>query len=80
MNIKLIVVGKIKESYLTEAINEYVKRIKPMANLNIIEIKECTYNESSKNLKEEAKLILSNITDNDFVITLEINGKELSSI
>lgn len=80
MNIKLIVVGKIKESYLTEAINEYVKRIKPMANLNIIEIKECTYNESSKNLKEEAKLILSNITDNDFVITLEIHGKELSSI
>ena len=51
-----------------------------MANLNIIEIKECTYNESIKNLKEEAKLILNNIGDNDFVITLEINGKELTSV
>ena len=48
MDIKLIVVGKIKESYLNEAIKEYVKRVKPMANLNIIEIKECTYNESVK--------------------------------
>lgn len=80
MDIKLIVVGKIKESYLNEAIKEYVKRIKPMANLNIIELKECTYNESVKNLKEEAKLILNNISDNDFVITLEINGKELTSV
>lgn len=80
MDIKLIVVGKIKESYLNDAIKEYVKRIKPMANLNIIEIKECTYNESIKNLKEEAKLILNNISDNDFVITLEINGKELTSV
>ncbi|MBQ6816967.1 MAG: 23S rRNA (pseudouridine(1915)-N(3))-methyltransferase RlmH [Bacilli bacterium] len=80
MDIKLIVVGKIKESYLNEAIKEYVKRVKPMANLNIIEIKECTYNESVKNLKEEAKLILNNISDNDFVITLEINGKELTSV
>lgn len=80
MDIKLIVVGKIKESYLNEAIKEYVKRIKPMANLNIIELKECTYNESVKNLKEEAKLILNNISDNDFVITLEINGRELTSV
>lgn len=80
MEIKLIVVGKIKESYLNEAIKEYLKRIKPLANLNIIEIKECTYNDILKNLKEESKLILSNINDNDFVITLEIEGKELTSV
>ena len=80
MDIKLIVVGKIKESYLNEAIKEYLKRIKPLANLNIIEVKECTYNDILKNLKEESKLILSNINDNDFVITLEIEGKELTSV
>lgn len=80
IDIKLIVVGKIKEDYLDGAIKEYVKRIKPMANLNLIEIKECTYNESSKNLKDEAKLILANVSDNDYVITLEIEGKELSSV
>ena len=80
MDVKLIVVGKIKESYLSEAIKEYVKRIKPLASLNIIEVKECTYNDMTKNLKEEAKLILSNINDNDFVVTLEIEGKELTSV
>ena len=42
MEIKLIVVGKIKESYLNDAIKEYLKRIKPLANLNIIEDK-CKY-------------------------------------
>lgn len=80
IDIKLIVVGKIKEDYLVSAIKEYQKRIKPMANLNMIEIKECTYNDMNKNLKEEAKLILSNISESDFVVTLEIEGKELSSV
>lgn len=80
MEIKLIVVGKIKENYLNDAIKEYVKRIKPLSNLNIIEVKECTYNDIYKNLKEESKSILSNINDNDFVVTLEIEGKELTSV
>ena len=80
INIKLIVIGKIKEDYLNDAINEYVKRIKPMANLSLIELKEYTNFEQNRNLKEESKLILNNITDNDFVVTLEILGKELTSI
>ena len=79
INIKLIVVGKIKEDYLNEAIQEYLKRIKPMANLSLIELKEYTNYDVSRNLKEESKLILNNINDNDFVVTLEIEGKELSS-
>ena len=42
INIKLIVIGKIKEDYLNDAITEYLKRIKPMANLSLIELKEYT--------------------------------------
>ena len=80
IDIKLIVVGKIKEKYLEDAISEYVKRIKPMASLSIIEIKEINQYEDSRNLKEEAKLILDNINDNSFVVTLEILGKELTSV
>lgn len=80
MEIKLIVVGKIKEKYLEDAISEYVKRIKPMANLNIIEIKECNQYDDARNLKEEAKIILDNLNDNNYVITLEIKGHELSSV
>ncbi len=80
MDIKLIVVGKIKEKYLTDAINEYIKRIKPFVNLEIIEIKELNNNESEKNLLEEGKNILKNINSNDFVVTLEIEGKMLTSV
>lgn len=80
MDIKVIVVGKIKEEYLNDAINEYKKRIKPMANLNIIEIKESNNYEDLRNLDIEAELILNNIKNNDYVITLEIEGKELSSV
>ena len=42
MDIRLIVVGKIKEKYLEDAISEYQKRIKPMANLQVVEVKEVT--------------------------------------
>lgn len=80
MDIKLIVVGKIKEKYLDDAINEYVKRIKPFVNLNIIEIKELNYMESKRNLLEEGKNILKNIGSNDYVVTLEIDGKMFTSV
>lgn len=80
MDVKLIVVGKIKEKYLTDAINEYSKRIKPFVNLEIIEIKELNNSESEKNLLEEGKNILKSISNNDFVVTLEIEGKMLTSV
>ena len=80
INAKLVVVGKIKEKYLDDAILEYYKRIKPMANLEIIEVKECNNYDMNRNLKEEAKLILNNISDNDYVVTLEIAGHELDSV
>lgn len=79
MDINLIVVGKIKENYLVEAINEYTKRIKPMANLNIIEIKEFNYDDTNKNLTNEGNLILKALKDSDYCITCEICGIQLSS-
>ena len=79
MNINLIVVGKIKEDYLESGISEYQKRIKPYCNLKIIEIKEINTLDTNKNLNMEADLILDNIKD-DYVVTLEIEGKELSSV
>lgn len=79
MDIKFIVVGKIKEKFLTDGINEYIKRIKPFCNLNIIEIKELNYEDRVKNLQLEGENILKNIFNSDYVITLEINGKMLSS-
>ena len=80
MDIKLVCVGKIKEDYIVNGILEYTKRIKPFCNLSIIEVKEFNNYLDKRNMDEEGKLILDNISNNDFVITLEIQGKELDSI
>ena len=79
MDINLIVIGKIKEDYLVNAIKEYEKRIKPFCNLKVIELKEFNTGDIDKDLGNEASLILDNIKD-DYVVTLEIEGRELSSV
>ena len=84
MKINIIAVGKIKEKYLKEAIDEYKKRLSKFCSLNIIEVEECvakTENEASikKSIEEEAKNIISKIR-NEYVIVLDIDRKEYSTI
>ncbi len=78
--IKLICVGKIKEKYLNEAIDEYKKRLSKYTKLDIVELPDSSYNEIDKVKKEEGKLILKHIKETDNVIILDINGHELSSV
>ena len=77
--IKIICVGQIKEPYLKEAIKEYQKRLTKHTNLEIIELKDLSYQDDNKVLKEEGENILKNIDSKDYVITLEIEGNSLSS-
>ena len=71
--IKVIALGKIKEKYLQDLINDYLKRINKYHKLEIIELKD------SNNLKSEADDILKHINEKDYVICLDIKGKEISS-
>lgn len=75
---KIICVGKIKEKFFIEALNEYSKRISKYVNLSIIEVDDEA--NVSLALKKEGERILSKIKDNDYVITLEIDGNKLSSL
>lgn len=82
MKIKIIALGKIKEKFLKDGIDEFLKRLTPYANIEIcelsaIEIKDD--NLTDKILIQEGEKILSNIKKDSFVITLEINGTNLSS-
>ncbi len=82
MKIKIIALGKIKEKYIQNGIDEFLKRLNPFATVQIceinpIEIKDI--NTKDKTLIQEGEKILSNIKPTDFVITLEILGKEFSS-
>lgn len=78
--IKIICVGKIKEKFFKEAIIEYSKRITKYTNLQIIEVEDISNNDITNILEKEKNLIMKNINAKDYVITLEIEGKELSSI
>ena len=75
--IKLICVGKIKEQFYKEAIKEYEKRLSKYTKLQIIEVND---EKEEIALKKEAESIMKHINDKDYVITLEIDGKPLSSI
>ena len=85
MNIKIISVGKIKEEYLRLGIKEYSKRLSKYCNLEMIEVKDekAPDNLSDKDIEIikniEGRRILSKI-DNEYIIPLAINGKQLSSI
>ena len=85
MKITLITVGKIKEKYLRDAIAEYSKRLSRYCKLEIIEVAdEKTPDQASETVEEnirakEGERILKYIKDDMYVITLEIDGRMLSS-
>ena len=82
MKIKIIALGKIKEKFLKDGIEEFAKRLTPYASLEIVELNPVEIkdeNLTQKALDEEGLNILSHIKEDAFVITMEILGKQLSS-
>ncbi len=71
--IKIICLGKIKEKYLNELINDYSKRINKYHKLEIIELND----ENDLNL--ETNNILKKINNKEYVIALDIDGKKIDS-
>ena len=71
--IKIICLGKLKEEYLVKLTNDYIRRISKYHKIELIELKD------EEDLSNEAKNIMKNIKDKDYVITLEIEGKEIKS-
>ncbi len=85
MKIKIICVGKIKEKYIISGISEYSKRLSKYCNLDIIEVMDENFiqNPNSEEIeiiktKEENK-ILKHINDKDYIISLALTGKQLTS-
>lgn len=85
MKITIVCVGKIKEKYLTMAIDEYSKRLSRYCKLEVIELADektpdnASPAEELQIKKREGERILKNIKDSAYVIALAIEGKMLSS-
>ena len=86
MKIRILAVGKIKEDYFKEAIQEYIKRLSRYLKVEIIEIPDQSIvdNPSDKEIEitvdVEGEKILRKIKSNEYVILLDLNQKEFESI
>lgn len=78
--IKIICIGKIKERYMVDAINDYLKRLSKYTKMEIIELPNYNSDNIDEVLTHEKDLMLKYIKDKDYVITLEIEGKQLTSV
>lgn len=85
MKINIICVGKLKEKYLKDAIDEYSKRLSRFCTLNIIELPDekipdnPVRSDEERILKAESDRIMKHISPDDYVFSLCIEGKMLSS-
>lgn len=78
VKINLICIGKVKEKYLNEAINEYAKRLRLWATLNIIEVDEGNFNKSDNEIKEiEGSRLKSKIKG--YLVVACIEGQQKTS-
>ena len=75
--IRIVAVGKIKETFFTQAIEEYSKGLSGYYKLQIVEVadEKC----DDKTLEKEADKILRHLKETDYVIALVIKGQKFSS-
>lgn len=85
MRIKIYAIGKIKEDYLKLGINEYLKRIKPYTEIEIIEVNDepIKENPSQKEIEivknKEGEKVLKLLKKNEYLISLDLDKKQLKS-
>jgi 23S rRNA (pseudouridine1915-N3)-methyltransferase len=77
--IRLITVGKIKISWVQEGLNEYKKRISRFVDLEIVELVPSKEKDSAKQSSEETERLIKSIGDDEFVIALDEDGKNLNT-
>ena len=85
LHINILCIGKIKEQYLREAINEYSKRLSKYCTLNIIELPDKKIPDKSNSSIEnqikniESQNIISHIPKDSYLVCLDLIGKQYSS-
>jgi len=78
--IKIICVGKLKESYLKDSVNEYLKRLSKYTKINVVEVNDISGLDVGTILKKEREEILKHVNEKDYVVVLDIEGTQVSSL
>ena len=86
MNVKILCVGKIKEKFYRDAIDEYVKRLSKYCSVSVVEVPDEKTSENASDNEiaivkdKEGERLLKHISDRDYVIALAILGKQMDSV
>ena len=88
MKIRILTIGKLKEKYLVNGINEYVKRLNAYCKVEMVEVPdEPIPDNASENVEnnyqgadEIGNRIVAKIKDDEYVIVLDLHGKEIDSV
>ena len=85
MKITILAVGKLKEKYLVQGMQEFIKRLKPYCSLEILEVSENALPEKfstaqlQEHLEIEAQKILKLVPERAYMLLLDLHGQQLSS-
>jgi 23S rRNA (pseudouridine1915-N3)-methyltransferase len=81
MRIAIIAVGRLKERFWVDAVDEYLKRLGPYADVRVVEIadRDPARGGDDRARAEEGAAVLKAVPEGAHVIALEIGGKQLSS-
>lgn len=85
MKITILAVGKLKEKYLVQGMQEFIKRLKPYCSLEILEVSENALPEKfsaaqlQEHLEIEAQKILKLVPERAYMFLLDLHGQQLSS-
>lgn len=86
MRIKIYAIGKIKENYLKIGIDEYLKKIRPYSQIEIVELNDEPIPNNPNNSEielaknKEGDKVLSLLKNNEYLIGLDLNKKEFDSV
>ena len=86
LNVRIVCVGKIKDSFNKQGIDEYKKRLSRYIKLDIVEVDDAKIKDNASLKeeeivkKEEGIRILKQVKDNEYMILLDLHGKEIDSV
>lgn len=79
--IKVLCVGKVKDKHLEALIEDYTKRISKYHKIEVVEVKDEPIRDNDEEvLNIEADRLLNKIDKNDYVILLDLHGKNIDSV
>ena len=79
MKLRVVAVGRVKEPHWRAACDEYLKRLRPYATVDVVEVADRDISDAARAVNAEGADVLRVLPDDTYAIALELNGREFTS-